>query len=149
MDAKRVIEQINDEVYEVVSNFVTLKKAGINYKACCPFHNEKTASFSVNPAKGIFKCFGCDKGGNAIEFQKMQTEYKDLLLNLQQKQKVVTSTVKTNSAENELINELGRLAKVLIKKQVPQNYLRQKMQSTESVLNKGLLNGIVRILDEL
>ncbi|MGB1931690.1 MAG: hypothetical protein ACPIA4_00905 [Flavobacteriales bacterium] len=90
-----------------------------------------------------------DKGGTAIEFQKMQTEYKDLLLNLQQKQKVVTSTVKTNSAENELINELGRLAKVLIKKQVPQNYLRQKMQSTESVLNKGLLNGIVRILDEL
>jgi DNA primase catalytic core len=70
MDAKRVIEQINDEVYEVVSNFVTLKKAGINYKACCPFHNEKTASFSVNSAKGIFKCFGCDKGGNAIEFIK-------------------------------------------------------------------------------
>jgi hypothetical protein len=60
-----------------------------------------------------------DKGGTAIEFQKMQTEYKDLPLNLQQKQKVVTSTVKTNSAENELINELGRLAKVLIKKQVP------------------------------
>ncbi|MCT4643635.1 MAG: DNA primase [Carboxylicivirga sp.] len=70
MDAKRVIEQINDEIYEVVSGFVKLKKAGINYKACCPFHNEKTASFSVNPAKGIFKCFGCDKGGNAIEFIK-------------------------------------------------------------------------------
>jgi len=75
MDAKRVIEQINDEVYEVVSNFVTLKKAGINYKACCPFHNEKTASFSVNQAKGIFKCFGCDKGGNAIEFIK---EYENV-----------------------------------------------------------------------
>ena len=70
MDAKRVIEQINDEIYEVVSGFITLKKAGSNYKACCPFHNEKTASFSVNPAKGIFKCFGCDKGGNAIEFIK-------------------------------------------------------------------------------
>ena len=70
MDAKRVIEQINDEVYEVVSSFVKLKRAGTNYKACCPFHNEKTASFSVNPAKGIYKCFGCDKGGNAIEFIK-------------------------------------------------------------------------------
>jgi len=70
MDAKRVIEQINDDIYEVVSNFIKLKKAGSNYKACCPFHNEKTASFSVNPTKGIYKCFGCDKGGNAIEFIK-------------------------------------------------------------------------------
>ncbi|MDA3906955.1 MAG: DNA primase [Bacteroidales bacterium] len=70
MDAKRVIEQINDEIYEVVSSFIKLKKAGSNYKACCPFHNEKTASFSVNQAKGIYKCFGCDKGGNAIEFIK-------------------------------------------------------------------------------
>ena len=81
MDAKRVIEQINDEIYEVISGFVTLKKAGVNYKACCPFHNEKTASFSVNPAKGIFKCFGCDKGGNAIEFIKEHegVEFKDAI----------------------------------------------------------------------
>nr|WP_319401816.1 DNA primase [uncultured Carboxylicivirga sp.] len=70
MDAKRVIEHINDDIFEVVSNFIELKKAGSNYKACCPFHNEKTASLSVNPAKGIFKCFGCGKGGNAIEFIK-------------------------------------------------------------------------------
>jgi DNA primase catalytic core len=70
MDANRVIEQINDHILSVVENFIKLKKAGTNYKACCPFHNEKTASFSVNPAKGIFKCFGCDKGGNAIEFIK-------------------------------------------------------------------------------
>ncbi len=70
MDANRVIEHINGEVLNVVSNFIELKRAGTNYMACCPFHNEKTASLSVNPAKGIFKCFGCGKGGNAIEFIK-------------------------------------------------------------------------------
>ncbi|WP_282039357.1 DNA primase [Saccharicrinis aurantiacus] len=72
MDANRVIEQINDHILKVVDNYIKLNKAGSNYKACCPFHNEKTASFSVNPAKGIFKCFGCDRGGNAIEFIKQQ-----------------------------------------------------------------------------
>lgn len=90
-----------------------------------------------------------DKGGTANEFQKMQTEYKDLLLNLQQTHKVVTPTIKTNSVENELINELGRLAKVLIKKQVPQNYLRQKMQTEDSSLKKGLLGNIVNLLDNI
>ncbi|MBS2101319.1 hypothetical protein J1N10_19575 [Carboxylicivirga sp. A043] len=90
-----------------------------------------------------------DKGGTAIEFQKMQTEYKDLLINLQQKQKVVTSSVKTNSAENELINELGRLAKVLIKKQVPQHYLQEKMYKTKSTLKKTLISHVVDILNEL
>ena len=70
MDANRVIEQINDDVAGIVSNYIELKRAGANYKALCPFHNEKTPSFSVNPAKGIFKCFGCGKGGDAIEFIK-------------------------------------------------------------------------------
>ena len=49
-------------------DFVTLKKKGINYQACCPFHNEKTPSFVVSPSKGLFKCFGCGKGGNAVTF---------------------------------------------------------------------------------
>lgn len=53
---------------EVLSDFMTLKKAGANYKGCCPFHNEKTPSFVVSPAKGIYKCFGCGKAGNAVGF---------------------------------------------------------------------------------
>ncbi|MCX6303367.1 MAG: DNA primase [Bacteroidetes bacterium] len=56
--------QIND----ILGDFITLKKKGINYTACCPFHNEKTPSFIVNPARGSFKCFGCGKSGDAIEF---------------------------------------------------------------------------------
>lgn len=55
-------------IVEVIGDFVTLKKKGVNYMACCPFHNEKTPSFVVSPAKGVFKCFGCGKAGNAVTF---------------------------------------------------------------------------------
>jgi DNA primase len=55
-------------IVDIVSDYVTLKKKGTNYQACCPFHNEKTPSFVVSPSKGVFKCFGCGKGGNAITF---------------------------------------------------------------------------------
>ena len=53
---------------EVVSDFVTLKRRGASFVACCPFHNEKTPSFYVTPSKGIFKCFGCGKAGSAVGF---------------------------------------------------------------------------------
>ncbi|MBT8194983.1 MAG: DNA primase [Bacteroidia bacterium] len=53
---------------EVVSEFVTLKKRGANMIGLCPFHNEKTPSFTVSPAKGIYKCFGCGKAGNSVNF---------------------------------------------------------------------------------
>ena len=55
-------------IVEIVSDYVTLKRKGVNYMACCPFHNEKTPSFVVSPSKGLFKCFGCGEGGNAINF---------------------------------------------------------------------------------
>ena len=56
------------DILEVVQEYVTLRKRGVNYLGNCPFHNEKTPSFTVSPAKGIFKCFGCGKGGNAVNF---------------------------------------------------------------------------------
>ncbi len=55
-------------VEEVVGDFVSLKRAGSSYKGCCPFHDEKTPSFVVSPAKGIYKCFGCGKAGNSVSF---------------------------------------------------------------------------------
>lgn len=55
-------------VEEVVGDFVTLKRRGANFTACCPFHNEKTPSFYVSPAKGIYKCFGCGESGTAVGF---------------------------------------------------------------------------------
>lgn len=62
----RIIEAAR--IQEVVSDYVTLRKRGVNMIGLCPFHNEKTPSFTVSPAKGIFKCFGCGKGGNAVHF---------------------------------------------------------------------------------
>ena len=67
---EHLIEQIrrDTDIVEVISDFVMLKKRGRNYLGLCPFHGEKTPSFNVLPEKGIFKCFGCGKGGDAITF---------------------------------------------------------------------------------
>lgn len=64
------IQRILDaaDITDVVSEFVTLRRRGVNMLGLCPFHNEKTPSFTVSPAKGIFKCFGCGKGGNSVNF---------------------------------------------------------------------------------
>ena len=64
------IERIKDaaNIVEVVSEFVTLRKSGSNYKGLCPFHDEKTPSFYVSPARGTCHCFGCGKGGNPVGF---------------------------------------------------------------------------------
>jgi DNA primase len=64
------IERILDaaQIVDVVQEFVPLKKRGVNYLGLCPFHNEKTPSFTVSPAKEIFKCFGCGKVGNSVNF---------------------------------------------------------------------------------
>lgn len=56
------------QIVDVIGDFVTLKKRGANHIACCPFHNEKTPSFSVSASKGIYKCFGCGKSGTAVGF---------------------------------------------------------------------------------
>ena len=64
------IDRIRDlaDIVDVVSQFVDLKNRGNNYFGLCPFHNEKTPSFSVAPAKQIYHCFGCGKGGNVFSF---------------------------------------------------------------------------------
>ncbi|MDE2230637.1 MAG: DNA primase [Candidatus Omnitrophica bacterium] len=65
-----VIQQVieRSDIVEIIGNYTALKKAGRNFKALCPFHNEKTPSFVVNPDKQIFHCFGCGAGGNAVGF---------------------------------------------------------------------------------
>lgn len=67
---KATIDRIMDaaNIVDVVSEFVTLRKAGVNYKGLCPFHNEKTPSFVVSPSKGYCHCFSCGKGGNVVGF---------------------------------------------------------------------------------
>ena len=67
---RATIQRVMDatDIVDVVSEFVTLKKAGANYKGLCPFHNERTPSFSISPARQMYKCFSCGKGGNAVHF---------------------------------------------------------------------------------
>ncbi len=83
MISKFTIQKINDEarVEDVVGEFVTLKKRGANLMGLCPFHNEKTPSFTVSPAKNIYKCFGCGKAGGPISFltDSQQMTYPDAL----------------------------------------------------------------------
>ena len=77
---EELVTQIKDrlDIVEVVSQEVILKKSGGHYWGCCPFHKEKTPSFSVNPNLGFFKCFGCGVGGDAITFI-MKTQNKDFI----------------------------------------------------------------------
>lgn len=63
------------QIVDVVGAFVPLKKRGANYIGLCPFHNEKTPSFNVNPARGIFKCFGCGEGGDSVSFLMKHEHY--------------------------------------------------------------------------
>ena len=67
---RQTVEKIKDacNIVDVVSEFVTLHKSGANYKGLCPFHNERTPSFFVSPARGTCHCFGCGKGGNSVTF---------------------------------------------------------------------------------
>lgn len=70
-DVRRVLESTN--IVEVVGTYVQLRRGGRDFKACCPFHQEKTPSFSVSPARQSYKCFGCGEGGDAISFvRKME-----------------------------------------------------------------------------
>ncbi len=75
------------QIEEVVGDYVSLRKRGVNLLGLCPFHDEKTPSFTVSPAKGIFKCFGCGKGGNAVHFlmEHEQISYYEALKQLAKK----------------------------------------------------------------
>jgi len=77
MIPKETIDEIFEaaKIEEVVADFVTLKKRGANLLGLCPFHNEKTPSFTVSPSKGIYKCFGCGEGGNSVSFLMDKEHY--------------------------------------------------------------------------
>ena len=70
MITKQSIETLKThlDIVDVISSFLPLKKAGANFKACCPFHGEETPSFVVSPAKQIYHCFGCGVGGDSVKF---------------------------------------------------------------------------------
>ena len=115
---KPTIARIMDstKIEEVVSEFVTLKKRGINYIGLCPFHNDSHPSFSVSPTRGICHCFTCGKGGNAVNFlmELEQMTYPDALrwlakkYNIEIQEREMTSEEKQRESEREsmyIVNE--------------------------------------------
>ena len=103
------IDRITDaaQIQEVVSDYVTLKKRGMNLLGMCPFHNEKTPSFMVSPAKGIFKCFGCGKGGNSVHFimGHEQISYYEALKFLAKKYNIEVQERELSPAEMAIRND--------------------------------------------
>ncbi|HYJ37710.1 MAG TPA: DNA primase, partial [Chitinophagaceae bacterium] len=77
MISQNTIQQIQSriDIHDIIGGFVKLKKRGANYLGLCPFHNEKTPSFTVSPSKEIYKCFGCGKSGNTISFLMEHEKY--------------------------------------------------------------------------
>lgn len=115
--SRQTIEQIKShaDVVEVVSDYLTLKKRGSNYMACCPFHNEKSPSFNVNPRLGIYKCFGCGKSGDAISFvmEHEKLTYPEALKTLAVKYGVEIEEDKSSPKEKESFSERESLLIVL------------------------------------
>ena len=100
----RIMEASN--IVEVVSEFVTLRKSGSNYKGLCPFHNERTPSFMVSPARNMCHCFGCGKGGNPVNFimEHEQMTYPEALRWLAKKYHIEIKEREMTSEEREAEN---------------------------------------------
>ena len=92
------------DIVSVIGDYVELKRAGSNYVGLCPFHNEKTPSFSVSPSKGIFHCFGCGVGGDVISFimQKEGMSYPEAIKFLADKLGILVETNEVNKEKYEL-----------------------------------------------
>lgn len=96
------------DVVDVISEHIALKKSGRNYWGCCPFHKEKTPSFSVNPDKGIFKCFGCGVGGDAISFlMKINNNtFYEVIVDMAQKFGIPIQTHNFSSEKTEIKKQI-------------------------------------------
>lgn len=117
---RATIQRVMDatDIVDVVKEFVTLRKSGANYKGLCPFHNERTPSFSVSPAKQLCKCFSCGKGGNAVHFlmELEQMTYPEAIkwlgrkYGIEVKEKELTDTERIEQSERESMFALNEWA---------------------------------------
>ncbi len=139
MISKDTIARILDtaRVEEVVADFVSLKKRGSNYIGLCPFHNEKTPSFNVNPARGIFKCFGCGKAGSAVgfimEYEKMT--YPEALKFLARKYNIEVEETLPSPEDIQIENEKEAL---FVACSFAQKYFTEQLHSSENGKAIGL-----------
>ena len=141
------------KIEEVISDFVALKKRGVNYVGLCPFHNEKTPSFSVSPTKGIYKCFGCGASGNVVKFlmDHEKLSYPEALKWLAKKYNIIveeieeTEEIKKEKSERDKILEVLQFAQkyftnILLNtsegKEIGLNYLYNKRKIDFSLIQK-------------
>jgi DNA primase len=124
------------DIVEVVGEFVSLKKRGASMIACCPFHNEKTPSFNVSPSKGIYKCFGCGKGGDSLRFV-MDLEglsYPDALRWLAKKYNIEVK--EREFTDQDLINQ-NEKESLFIVLEYAQQYFAETMANSEEGQSVG------------
>ncbi len=109
MIPKDTIDEIFNRaiIEEVVGDFIHLKKRGVNFLGLCPFHNEKSPSFTVSPAKGIYKCFGCGKGGNSVNFimEHEMSSYPEALKYLARKYNIEIQEEEQTPEQRKAANE--------------------------------------------
>lgn len=133
------IDRIMDaaQIYDVVSDFVTLRKRGVNYVGLCPFHDDKTPSFYVSPAKNLCKCFACGKGGNPVHFIMLheQLNYPDALRYLAKKYHIEIQEREQTAEEKAAQTERDSL---FIVNQFACDYFRRTLRETDEGRNVGM-----------
>jgi len=136
---REIVDKIIEtaRIEEVVGDFVTLKKRGVNLLGVCPFHNEKTPSFTVSVPKGIYKCFGCGKGGNSVNFimDHEQMTYPDALRYLARKYNIELEEREFTPEENEQQQERESL---FIVSGFAQKYFTDQLHNTDLGKSIGL-----------
>ena len=129
---KETIEKIREtaRIEEVVGDFVSLKKRGVNMIGLCPFHNEKTPSFTVSPAKGIFKCFGCSEAGTSVDFVMKHEHftYPQALKYLADKYHIEVEDVEQTAEQIAAENEREGLYAV---SQIAQKYFKENLKTEQ------------------
>jgi DNA primase len=128
MIQQHIIDQILSaaRIEEVIGEYVLLKKRGVNYIGLCPFHSEKTPSFTVNPSREIFKCFGCGKAGNVVKFlmEHEKLTYPEALKHLAKKYQITVEEKEESDEDKKARDEISSLYIVLnFASQFYHNYL--------------------------
>ncbi|HAC65388.1 MAG TPA: DNA primase, partial [Cyanothece sp. UBA12306] len=149
------IEEVKQkiDIYDVISDYVVLKKRGKDYVGLCPFHGEKTPSFSVSPTKQVYYCFGCAEGGNAIKFlmELGKQSFSDVIFDLARRYQVPIKTLEPEQRQ-ELQRQLSlreQLYEILAltanfyqhalyqnQGEIALNYLKKKRQLTEETIRQ-------------
>jgi len=143
------------DIVEVIGRFVTLTKKGVNHQACCPFHDEKTPSFSVSTSKQIFKCFGCGKGGDVVSFlmEKEKLTYIEAIRWLAKEYKIQIDEITLSPEEQEKQEAAAkRKASTITSLRIIQDFYSENLNKSSRALEylekeRGFSSDIKNILE--